>query len=230
MSDAQTAHAAMSDARIAQAEARAKSILAEMNHTRTRCDDCDMIDPPTDDSGCHDECPSAGVSARLWRAMVARDGTKLEGIEGLREIASLMIDLVGDVRRSRELAASYDMDHALRDAAEQAELLQHGAERARDEARAEAHRLRARVAEMEAIITGRTTPPTDAEIVAHSQAHRPGLWVTRDAEGNVVVECGPRSLADLRREHEMDGGGVRWISLDTAGRPCAWPTTAEGAR
>lgn len=80
----------------------------------------------------------------------------------------------------------------------------------------------------EAIIEGRTVPPTDAEIEAHSQARRPGLWVTRDAEGNVIVECGPRSLAELRHEHEMDGGGVRWIPLDAAGRPCAWPVASKG--
>lgn len=83
---------------------------------------------------------------------------------------------------------------------------------------------------LRAIIAGRTTPPTDAELAAHSQARCPGLWITRDTGGNVITACGPRSLAELRREHEMDGDeGTRWIPLDAAGRPCAWPT-AEVSR
>ena len=51
--------------------------------------------------------------------------------------------LVAEVRRLTAQFSNYDMDHALRDAAEQAELLQHGAERARDAARADLARLRA---------------------------------------------------------------------------------------
>jgi chromosome segregation ATPase len=87
----------------------------------------------------------------------------------------------------------------------------------------------ARVAELEAIIAGRTTPPTDAELEAHSQAHPPGLWVTRDGGGNIVAECGLRRLAGLRREHEEEGSeGTRWIPADAAGRPCAWPVASEG--
>ena len=54
-----------------------------------------------------------------------------------------MTALVAEVRRLTARLSNYDMDHALRDAAEQAELLQHGAERARDNARADLARLRA---------------------------------------------------------------------------------------
>ena len=221
MSGAQTVHAAMSDARIAQAEERAKAILAEMAHTRTRCDDCGVVSPRLDDRGLHDGC-----AAGDWPRPPMRDWTKLEGIEGLREIANMMIDLVGDVRRSRELAASYDMDHALRDAAEQAELLQHGAERARDEARAEAHRLRARVTDLEATIAGRTTPPTDADLAAHERST--GLWRVRWAYlrgGWDHVETN-----DARRLRDANNGKLRWWPLDADGWPCAWPTAAEGAR
>jgi len=292
MSGAQTVHAAMSDARIAQAEERAKAILAEMAHTRTRCDDCGVVSPRLDDRGLHDGC-----AAGDWPRPPMRDWTKLEGIEGLREIANMMIDLVGDVRRSRELAASYDMDHALRDAAEQAELLQHGAERARDEARAEAHRLSARliaaererddlaatletrnaehalamtrVREMEAerdawrrnaesgavsladlkvlgegaalvargvraevmhlraIIAGRTTPPTDAELAAHGNGR--GLWIFCAVSRHPEIVYGERARSYAGSSSAWYGG-ARWIALGDEGRPCAWPTAAEGAR
>ena len=89
----------MDATKLQQIEARANAIHAEMTHTRTRCDDCGMISPPTDDRGCHDECPNAGGNARLWHAMVTRDGTKLEGVAGLCEIAGHMTALVAEVRR-----------------------------------------------------------------------------------------------------------------------------------
>ena len=103
----------MDEAKLQEIEARATAIHAEMTHTRARCDDCDMINPPTDDRGCHDECPSAGGNARLWHAMVTRDGTKLEGVAGLCEIAGHMTALVAEVRR---LTAA--LDAARREGAE----------------------------------------------------------------------------------------------------------------
>lgn len=81
---------------------------------------------------------------------------------------------------------------------------------------------RARAAE--AIIEGRTKPPTDAEIAAHAAQRCPGLWLTRDDGGNVFVECGGAAVARTRENQASAGDdGTRWISLDAAGRPCAWP-------
>lgn len=75
------------------------------------------------------------------------------------------------------------------------------------------------------VIEGRTVPPTDAEIEAHEAQRRPGMWLTRDASGNVFVECGRATVARLREEQRMAGDeGTRWIPLDASGRPCAWPT------
>lgn len=89
------------------------------------------------------------------------------------------------------------------------------------ESRAE---MTARIAALEAIIEGRTTPPTDAEIEAHAAQRCPGLWLTRDDGGNVFVECGGAAVARTRENQASAGDdGTRWISLDTAGRPCAWP-------
>lgn len=89
--------------------------------------------------------------------------------------------------------------------------------------------LRERVAELEAIIAGRTTPPTVAEIVAHHL--RGGDWIVsvlRDdvpyfqrlehwPETSVEGVCGP-----LRRGMRYD---VRWVPV-LGGRPCAWPAAA----
>ena len=57
-----------------------------------------------------------------------------------------------------------------------------------------------RVRELEAIIAGRTTAPTEADKVAAWSAH-------------LMVVC----------------FGVRWHVYDAEGRPCAWPT-AEVSR
>lgn len=59
----------------------------------------------------------------------------------------------------------------------------------------------ARVAELEAIIAGRTTPPTDAERAAHRGFFR----------------------------YEWSEAAERWWACDAEGRPCAWPT-AEVSR
>jgi hypothetical protein len=95
--------------RLAEIEARANAIHAEMSHTRTRCRHCDTVNPPLDEWGCHDECPDA----EEWPTEVERDGTKLESADGLREIAGHMTDLVAEVRR---LAAA--MEIARREGAE----------------------------------------------------------------------------------------------------------------
>ena len=86
------------------------------------------------------------------------DATEIEAMRArIREapdavdaVVDEMVRLLGErdearaeVRRLTARLSNYDMDHALRDAAEQAELLQHGAERARDNARADLARLRA---------------------------------------------------------------------------------------
>jgi hypothetical protein len=88
--------------RLAEIDARANAIHAEMSHTRTRCRHCDTVNPPLDEWGCHDECPDA----EEWPTEVERDGTKLESADGLREIAGHMTDLVAEVRR---LTAALDL-------------------------------------------------------------------------------------------------------------------------
>ena len=88
--------------RLAEIEERANAIHAELDHTRTRCNHCDAVNPPLDEWGCHDGCPDA----EEWPTKVERDGTRLEGAAGLREIAGHMTDLVAEVRR---LAAALEI-------------------------------------------------------------------------------------------------------------------------
>lgn len=99
-----------------------------------------------------------------------------------------------------------------------------------------AARAESKVAELEAIIAGRTTPPTDAEINAHAAAG--GSWMTRGGWGAMrfAVHLSDPEYVRNWREGEMrsvlDEGAprtsMRWWSLDAEGRLCAWPGTEEG--
>ena len=66
----------------------------------------------------------------------------------------------------------------------------------------------------QAIIAGRATPPTDAEIEAHNKAG--GTWYVRNGD-----RAGVLSIVDETRWIASEGG-YRWWALDAEGRPCAW--------
>ncbi len=101
-------------------------------------------------------------------------------------------------------------------------------ERTAEAERVELLSLRARVAELEAIIAGRTTPPSAAESEAHAAAG--GSW--RVVVGGKAV---PWAASEPVSWSGIDGGAVRRImrdysdgdpwcwALDADGRPCAWP-------
>lgn len=73
---------------------------------------------------------------------------------------------------------------------------------------------------LRAIIEGRTTPPTDAEIAAHR------LWRATPTGNAPTDAMGARYAAAIRDS----GGARRWWPIDEEGRPCAWPSaTTEGA-
>lgn len=81
---------------------------------------------------------------------------------------------------------------------------------------------------LRAIIAGRTTPPTDEEIYAHEVAG--GMWVATPARKTISGRswsCAMSTAYEVRRF--LVSPGDRWIPLDAAGRPCAWPT-AEVSR
>jgi len=85
----------------------------------------------------------------------------------------------------------------------------------------------------QAIIAGRATPPTDAEIAAHADESPIGAWLITATDGN-------RSLVHLWRPFDADSRSedwemlrrrmgpfkftiARWVPIDAEGRPCAWP-------
>ena len=85
----------------------------------------------------------------------------------------------------------------------------------------------------QAIIAGRATPPTDAEIAAHADESSIGAWLITATDGN-------RSLVHLWRPFDADSRSedwemlrrrmgpfkftiARWVPIDAEGRPCAWP-------
>ena len=98
--------------------------------------------------------------------------------------------------------------------------------------------LALKVLELRAIIEGRTTPPTDAEIAAHD--HAGGWWVRLPLRGG-----GTTCSCDACRAHQQppdelpnanvaslaagdrETPGARWWAHDAERRPCAWPTVTE---
>jgi hypothetical protein len=87
--------------------------------------------------------------------------------------------------------------------------------------------VRAEVMHLRAIIAGRTTPPTDAELAAHGNGR--GLWIFCAVSRHPEIVYGERARSYAGSSSAWYGG-ARWIALGDEGRPCAWPTAAEGAR
>lgn len=113
--------------------------------------------------------------------------------------------------------------------------------RERDDATGSAARLRDELREAKAIINGRATAPTDAEIAAHAHPLRSpiGAWL-------VTANDGCRQLVHLWRPFDGDSRSedwemlrrrmgpfkftiARWVPIDAEGCPCAWPVV-EGER
>lgn len=90
-------------------------------------------------------------------------------------------------------------------------------------AAAEAVRLRDTVIALHAIVEGRTTAPTDAELAAHDAAG--ALWMIAHRDGQIVVTA--MSWPSSRDWH-VAKGAVRWWALAIDGRPCAWPEVSRG--
>ncbi|MEZ4395209.1 MAG: hypothetical protein R3A48_29360 [Polyangiales bacterium] len=84
--------------------------------------------------------------------------------------------------------------------------------------------LVAEVRELRAIIAGRTTPPTDAEIREH--AERGGAWlVTLPPRAQVRMMPETRYTSDpVEVSRLWWSEGAWWVPV-RYGRPCSWPTT-----
>lgn len=115
----------------------------------------------------------------------------------------------------------------------------HGIGRAVEDAVSVVYEARRAASEAQAIIAGRTTPPTDAEIAAHARRATVGAWLITANDGN-------RQLVYLWRPFDADSRSedwemlrrrmgpfkftiARWVPIDAEGCPCAWPV-AEGER
>jgi hypothetical protein len=101
----------------------------------------------------------------------------------------------------------------------------------RDAALAHAEELTRALTSLRAIVEGRTTPPTDAEIAAHD--HAGGWWSYLPPPGQSSCTCAtcavhqqPSGEIPRSNVRAVAGlGGGRWWALDSQRRPCAWPTT-----
>ena len=163
----------------------------------------------------HDTCP---------RHKAPGDGGDLTARCECRAIGA--VDRDGDrnlAAAAPDLAATVEHLHARlrpwQDAAADATTLRTRAEAERDALRA--------------IIDGRTTPPTDAEIAAHD--HAGGWWSYLPPPGQSSCTCAACAT------HQQPGGELprsnvrvvaslgdgRWWALDAQRRPCAWPVVTE---
>lgn len=99
-------------------------------------------------------------------------------------------------------------------------------QRERDAWAHRAEQAEARVAALEEILAGRTTPPTPDEIAAlAAEDGEWGLmWATR-AE-SVPAQCAAQALA-LAKTRDARDGKYLWRALDAQRRPRAWPVAQE---
>lgn len=153
-----------------------------------------------------------------------------------------VVDLdASDAREREERIARYQRDplHALQDLLAVIHrdgghyVAAHGIGRAVEDAVSAVYEARRVASEAQAIIAGRTTPPTDAEIAAHADASHIGAWL-------ITATDGCRQLVHLWRPFDGDSRSeewamlrrrmgpfkftiARWVPIDAEGRPCAWP-------
>lgn len=86
----------------------------------------------------------------------------------------------------------------------------------------------AEIERLRAIVNGRTTPPTDAEIEVHCASGGrwrsivPGEFILSTGDGDAVDA---RQTSAVQRANALivNARGVRWWAITSDGRPCAWP-------
>ncbi len=79
---------------------------------------------------------------------------------------------------------------------------------------------------LRAIIEGRSTPPTGAEIEEHHRAG--GTWYVASTHGRALTTTRGDAIA-LCGHLATNGNPATWWAIDTRRRPCAWPVVG-GAR
>ena len=82
--------------------------------------------------------------------------------------------------------------------------------------------LREEVKRLRAIVEGRTTAPTDAEIAAH-----PGPWLVQYGDGGYDVLLKPSALVGAKAPSGHSLRPARWWPLGH-GSPCAWSEVRRG--
>ena len=191
------------------------------------CDGGDAIERAVEvariDMGFGEECDTAHA-ALIVAAVNALPGL-LDAADELRVLKAV---------RAARLQKMDEIVPQWRAACDAADSRAARAERERDdlaatlETRTAEHALAMeRVRELEAIIAGRTTPPTDAEMRAHDVAG--GSWLVWWGRESYTIA--PAWLPYRRPGYGLKPWDLaqRWIALDAEGRPCAWPT-AEVSR
>ncbi len=129
----------------------------------------------------------------------------------------------GDGAEAAELRLTRERDHAIERA--------QAAEADRDAALAQCEELTRALSsallkglELRAIIEGRTTPPTDAERLAHLATG--GSWRWR-VNGTTTQTSDARRVRIAIEAHARHQSRVQWWAHDANDNPRAWPIAAE---
>ena len=141
------------------------------------------------------------------------------------DLAATRLESERAAERARAAAAEAECARLTteRDAARRAATF---AEMERDTLRGLTDAMRADNVRLRAIVAGRETAPTGAELTAHHDEG--GQWlVIRAASPRSIVDT-LRSVTDVRA-WARSGTPLRWLPLDASGRPCPWPTPALDA-
>jgi hypothetical protein len=141
------------------------------------------------------------------------------------DLAATRLESERAAERARAVAAEAECARLTteRDAARRAATF---AEMERDTLRGLTDAMREDNVRLRAIVAGRETAPTDAELTTHHDEG--GQWlVIRAASPRSIVDT-LRSVTDVRA-WARSGTPLRWLPLDASGRPCPWPTPALDA-
>lgn len=159
--------------------------------------------------------------AAAWHRAVHVDSSMLP--VHICDLDAVLADAIAERTRAAAAEAECARLTTERDAARRAATF---AEMERDTLRGLTDAMREDNVRLRAIVAGRETAPTDAELTTHHDEG--GQWlVIRAASPRSIVDT-LRSVTDVRA-WARSGTPLRWLPLDASGRPCPWPTPALDA-
>lgn len=233
----------VADDRARDAEAESVAAEAALVAVWQAVTDDDLPRLPTGDGTVVD---AEAVGRRVAEVVAARDALRADVALWQRGAESRHADMV-ELRKSRDFwrdcearqreatdaanAHAEELARALRSAQEelarQRDAFDAGS-RLNGRLRNEVGMLARERDALRAIVEGRTTPPTDAEVAAHAAAG--GRWRCVVPEALRMCADGMHGHAARLHRETLDAAGYTrssWWATDASARPCAWPVVTE---